>query len=176
MKKWSNQYRRSRNSYPRSGGLLSNEQKASICIVAREAAEKLFAIGIHEGALREWRREQQRLAVGKDSLRDCVQSDYLKLLGHFQNLAGHAGRAVKTNMRDAVQGKKIALHKLETECERRGLDLSYPGKICRNKFKRALDEANARQLWCLVFDIRTSGKRDASPHSQPLTASTSQPF
>lgn len=155
---------------------MSNQQKAAICILAREAHEKLTAdcadntdsdfrtsekFSVHSRVSRAisfsaWRREQQLAAVAKESLRDCVQGDYLKLVAHFQDLKGETGRAVKTHMRDAVQEKAIALRKLETECALRGLDLSYPARICKSKFKCALDEATPRQLWCLVFDIRTS--------------------
>jgi hypothetical protein len=157
-RKFSNQYRRSRNSYPSRGGILSNRQKANICILSREAFEKQKHSWISI-ELSEWRRHQQFLAVGKDSLRDCVQGDYLKLVAHFQNLKGEPGRALKTHMRDAVQEKRIALRKLETECGLRGLDTGYPAKICRNKFKCGLDDATPRQLWCLFFDVRTSKHR-----------------
>jgi hypothetical protein len=155
MKKFSNQYRRSRNEYPSGGGLLDNEQKAHICILAREGASRT---GIDPEELQAWRREEQFKAIGKESLTDCVQADYLKLVAHFENLKGETGRALNAHLRSAVQDKEIALKKLHKECALRGLDISYPGKICLNKFKRTVDEATPRQLWCLVFDVRTSNK------------------
>jgi hypothetical protein len=159
MKKWANQHRQSRNGYPSGTGLLDNEQKAHICILAREAADVRCDPGhFDEKELREWRREEQFKAVGKESLTDCVQADYLKLVAHFENLKGETGRALNAHLRAAVQDKEIALKKLHKECALRGLDISYPGKICLNKFKRTVDEATPRQLWCLVFDVRTSNK------------------
>jgi hypothetical protein len=154
-KKFANQYRRSRNSYPgRAGGTLSHEQKAAICILAREAADRIGLVFHGAADLREWRCEQQFLAVGKESLTDCVQADYLKLKAWFLNLKGESGRAVKTHLRDAVQEKTIALHKLKESCADRGLKLSYAETICRSQFKCDLDQANAKQLWNLNFTVR----------------------
>jgi hypothetical protein len=165
-RKFSNQYRRSRNRYPGRGGCLTNTQKAAICILAREAfAEignrkrgnsEISDVSFQLSDLSAWRHEQCFLAVGKDSLRDCVQGDYKKLFAHFLNLKGEPGRAVKAHMEVELEAGAIAMRKLERECAARGLELSYPAAICRNKFKCGLDEATPRQLWVLVFDVRTS--------------------
>ena len=57
---------------------------------------------------------------------------------------------------DATSAQRVAMHKLHEECEKRGLALSWPAAICRSKFKCALDEATATQLWQLVFSVRNS--------------------
>lgn len=164
--KFTNQSRRTRNSYPGAGSsLLSNEQKASICIAAREAfenqktknSEGLPVSGFpafESISFRDWRCAEQFKITGKESLTDCTQADYLPLLGHFQNLAGESGRAVKTYLRQDLQDKRVAMFKLREECGARGLELSYAAAICRRQYKCELDQANPRQLWNLVFTVR----------------------
>jgi hypothetical protein len=152
--KWSNQHKRSRNHYGSAGGPLDNTQKARICILARQAHDKLDTYVPFE----DWRQMEQFNAVGKDSLCDCIQSDYLRLVGHFQHLAGDGRRASRTAAADAFTDRRIAFHKLEAECAARGLELSYPGSICRKQFKCGLDEANSKQLWNLVFTVRNRRK------------------
>ena len=87
MRKWTNQHKRSRNSYPPApGGLLDNTQKARICILAREAFDVVRTAQHFES----WRQHEQFLAVnGADrerdqtsrlSLTDCTQGDYLSLV------------------------------------------------------------------------------------------------
>jgi hypothetical protein len=152
--KFTNQFRKSRNRYPgAAGGLLDNMQKARICILAREAFNALNS-QLSTLNFRDWRQEEQFKAVGKLSLCDCSQRDYLSLVAHFQALAGDTDRAFNTHLRDSLQEKEIARYKLGQACEERGLDISYPSKICRSKYKCALDEANATQLWNLVFDVK----------------------
>lgn len=153
--KWTNQYRKSRNHYPPRGGLLDNGQKARICILAREAFDRLHCTGSFE----EWRHEQQFLAIGKDSLLDATQADYLKIRARFEELTGESGRAVKTHLADAMTDREIAMGKLKAECTARGLALEYPGAICLRQYKCDLDHASPNQLWQLVFTVRNRRKR-----------------
>jgi len=153
--KWSNQYKRRRNYYPSIGGPLDHGQKARICILAREAYDSLGTSFLPFDA---WRQMEQQNAVGKDSLRDCVQADYLKLRAHFEELAGESGRAVETHLADAMKPGAIALLKLREACAERGLKMEYPGAICRRQYKCAIEEANASQLWQLVFTVRNRRK------------------
>jgi hypothetical protein len=153
--KFANQYRKSRNHYPPRGGLLDNGQKARIAILAKEAFDRQGCTG----SIEDWRHEQQFLAVGKESLRDCVQDDYLKLKAHFEDLTGESGRAVKTHMADAVSDRELVMRKLEAECAARALDISYPATICAKQYKCDLDHASPNQLWQLVFTVRNRRKR-----------------
>jgi hypothetical protein len=167
--KFTNQFRRSRNRYPgAAGGLLDNMQKARICILARSAFERLGSGGVPPSNYADWRREEQFKAVGKLSLRHCLQSDYLSLVAHFQALAGDTDRAFNTHLRDSLQEKEIARYKLEEACEERGLNLSYPGVICRRQFKCELDQANAKQLWNLVFTVKNRRRVAADEKKTPI--------
>lgn len=163
--KWANGRKRSRNSYPGSGraGLLDNNDKAQICIEARKAWDSVKEQGSHGAGFREWRRREQFKAVGIESLRHCSKRHLLKLIAHFQDLAGEPGRAVNTHMRDEVKDSAIAMRKLEAECAARGIQISYPAKICAKQYKCALEDASPNQLWRLVFTVRNRRVKVASP-------------
>ena len=179
--KWTNQRKRSRNAYPSVGGPLERNDKARICILAREAFDKADT----DLDFETWRRHEQFLAVtganplldrtSRLSLRDCTKRDLLKLVAHFQNLAGEPGRAVNTHLRAVVQDNALAMRKLEMECAARGIKISYPAKICAKQYKCALEEASPNQLWRLVFTVRN--RRKLTQHGIYETASpASDPF
>ena len=136
--------------------------------MAREAFRLVIPIevdGSLEQLFREWRHEQQLKACGKSSLRDCVQSDYLPLRAHFENLIGESDRALETHLRASSEPARIAMMKLRAACSEAGLDLAYPAKICRTQYKCDLDEANAKQLWRLVFTVRNRKKKRTTDHT-----------
>lgn len=142
--------------YPR-GGALSHNQKAALCILARQTFDAIATATLD---FNHWRREEQFNAVGKLSLCDCIQADYLRLKAHFENLAGKSGRAFDTLIRAETDEARIAMHKLREACADAGVQLEYAEKICRVQYKCALDEANEKQLWRLVYTVRNR-KRDS---------------
>jgi hypothetical protein len=169
--KWSNGHKTARNTYPGQGTApLSHDQKATICIRAREACEHQLGGVPSAAALREWRMAEQKKAVGIESLTHCTQAHYLPLLARFQDLAGESGRAMNTHLEEATAEKRLALHKLTTECTRRGLTLAYVTPICRSKFKCGIEDATPQQLWKLVFDVRRSRHpvKAKAPSAGPL--------
>jgi hypothetical protein len=165
--KFANQHRQSRNFYGGPGSPLSNEQKARICIIARDAFMRTDLIQSADN-FKEWRRQEQLEAIGKESLRECVQSEYLALLAHFQNLAGESGRAVKNIIRAAAEERAVARNKLDESLGERGLRVEYAEAICKRQFKCSLDEASAKQLWTLNFTVRNRRK--------PVKREVEQPF
>ncbi len=135
---------------------LSREQKANLAILARRA----FAVrsAAHPGVNADtWRREESIRAVGK-RITEATQGDYLRLRAHFEDLAGQSDKALRTLWQEDNQATKVAYRRLCIECRQRGLALSYPGAICQKQFHCALNEATAKQLWCLVFTIRNRRK------------------
>ena len=135
---------------PRITGPLSNEQKARICILAKDA----YALQFTDEKLEDWRRNQQFICTGKASLVDCVQADYLPLCGHFQRLGGEEGDATRTENHALTEDHRVAMHKLRSECAARGLAMAYPAAICRRQHRCELEQATPRQVWCLVFTVR----------------------
>jgi hypothetical protein len=70
--------------------MLSKHQKAILCQMAADAyaVQKKHGLIDDDVKLEAWRREEQRAAVGIESLKDCRQAHYLPLRGHFAALAG----------------------------------------------------------------------------------------
>lgn len=157
---------------------LSKIQKRDIAIAARKAyqawpeREAFEAINSEQfsptACFNEWRHVEQGKAVGVQSLRECDQSHYGRILAHFQRLAGDTAAATRTEGRDADNDRRIARWKLNQELQARGLETGYAVVICRQKFKCELDQASAGQLWKLVYDVRMRKKhRPAKPAQEP---------
>ena len=136
---------------PRGGGLLSNEQKARICILAREA----YALQFTDWEFPEWRHAEQEKACGKASLCDCTQADFLRLKSHFLRLSGEEGEARRVETRAATEPRRIARYKLMQALAERGLAPGYAEAICRRQYHCGLDDASEKQLWRLVFTVRS---------------------
>jgi hypothetical protein len=144
---------------PAVAGLLSNEQKAALCIRARAAFEFVHRREPHNCAeLEEWRRAEQQSCTGKASLTSCTQADYLPLLAHFQNLAGESGHALNNVLRAGTEDVRQAMHALGAACGQRGLPMAYPAAICRRQYRCELGQATARQVWNLVYTVRNRRK------------------
>lgn len=143
---------------------LSKLQKADIAIAARAAFDAWEGRAAFEALNPEftasarfeaWRRDEQIKAGGPRSLRAATQAHYGRLMAHFQALAGYAAAAARTRARDADNDRRIARYKLDQELRRHGLPAAYAGAICRTQYKCTLDEASAKQLWRLVFTVRS---------------------
>ena len=145
--------------------LLSNLQKAEIGKLAREAwlawteHEAFLAVndGMSESAcFTHWRHWQQGLACGRQSLRACTsEDDFLKLRAHFLALLGRTEQAARVLVRHAAEPRLMARHKLSQALRERGLSDGYAAAICRRQFRCELADASPRQLWCLVYTVRS---------------------
>ena len=141
---------------------LKNEQKAAICMLAREAYDKL---GCRTGQdYTEWRHEQQHAACGKASLCTATQKDYRALRGHFRALLGRTRAAFRDFVASETGDAGFVLAKLRHECKAASdviaAPMEYVTKIARSRFKTAdLSSLSAKQLWSLVFDIRRNAQR-----------------
>ncbi|MDD3885376.1 MAG: hypothetical protein PHI35_00710 [Victivallaceae bacterium] len=152
---------RSSRALPSPNGPLTREQKARLMILAREAFEKHCAETgerFTAAGLETWRRAEQVKACGKASLRASSQMDFLPLKAHFLNLLGDSGNALNLLLHQQTEPARQARFKLEEACEERGLAMSYPAAICKRQYRCSLDEANAKQLWHLVFTVRNRRK------------------
>jgi len=151
---------------------LSILQKREIAQLARRAYEawperdafELINAGQSKTACFEaWRHVEQGKACGVQSLCACTQADYGRLVAHFQALCGHAAAATRTLVRDADNDRRIARYKLDQALQERGLREEYAAAICRRQYRCGLDEATAKQLWRLVFTVRSRRKPAAAP-------------
>lgn len=157
-----NQHGNARNAYPSraAGALLDAGQKAHLCIMAREAFERVHGRAPHDThELTKWRREQQQRATGLVSLTDADQRHWPALQACFLDLKGESGRAFNVLVQPDLKEQRKALAVLQTNCRERGLPMSYPEAICRKQYKCTLEEASPKQLWRLVFTVRNRRKK-----------------
>jgi hypothetical protein len=171
-----------------SGGLLSREQKARLCILAREAFARVHGRDPRDAAeIEEFRHAQVDAAVGKGGLTQCVQEDYKAVLARFLQLKGEDGHAFKAHVAHQSEPARLAMWKLKQSCAERGLPLSYPAAICRRQYRCELEQASAQQLWQLCYTVRSrraagGGKprrraAAASPKpARPAARQTDMPF
>ncbi len=142
-------------------------QKRELCSLARRAyhhwaGREEFEIANPElsasACYEAWRHYEQGKACGRQSLRDCSQDDFLLIRAHFHSLLGHGDQAARDLLRSEEEPRIRARYILARELDQRGLDEAYAATICRCKYKCALGDATARQLWGLVFDVRKRRK------------------
>ena len=156
---------------PSPSAPLDDGQKAHLCILAREAFEKVHGQPPSSQAeLDAWRRAEQGRACGVTSLRAATQRDYKQIESRMLALKGNAKAAVRSAERAMTEGVRLAMFKLQEALAERGLHESYAASICRRQFKRSISEASERQVWCLVYTVRNRRKvvsSQPSASSQP---------
>ena len=167
---------------------LSAKQKAAVCQIAKKAHRLQHDLGLADYDPEIWRREQQEIACGKASLKDCGQKDFLSLMAHFQRLAGQETKAKKSwQTTGRVRGSKIngdthenrsALHaKIKETLEEHAeymkskrresetIGWPYAWVICKNKFAGSkMQDLNAYQLEQLFFTLKNRiAKKEGVP-------------
>lgn len=148
--------------------LLSRIQKAEIGQLARQAwlvweGREAFLEANGElstsACFAAWRHWQQGLACGKQSLRECTGDDYQLLRAHFLQLAGLEASARRAEEKHISNPQRIARFNLRKALAAAGLPESYAAAICRRQYRCTLDDASERQLWCLVYTVRSRRPR-----------------
>lgn len=134
---------------------LTNKQKGRLSMLAATAYTHQQVQGM---TVKEWRHEISINTCGV-RISEAIQDHYDNLKSAFQDLAGQHAGAYRTQVRSKDNKRRIAMHKLITACKERGLNSSYPASICMTQFKCPLEEASAKQLWCLFFTV--TNRRDA---------------
>ena len=143
-------------------GPLDNEQKARICILAREAFVRMHGRApASEAELAAWRHEQQVKACRLGSLTHATQAQMPDLEAHFLDLKGESGQAFRKLMKRDTGNPHVARAVLRKNLATFGLAEGYAAVICRSKCKCELHEANATQLWKVIFQIRKNQQRKA---------------
>ena len=128
---------------------LSREQKARLSILARQAYAHQKVQGMK---VDEWRREVSQQVCGC-RISEATQGNWADLKSAFEDLCGNVEKAFRTQMREGDNKRRVAMWKLTQALAAKGLETGYAGKICRAQFKCELEEASAKQLWCLFYTI-----------------------
>lgn len=155
---------------------LHNQQKQQLAMLFRDAFEgqrreareagAVMEGGIYISAILndfdEWRHEQVARACNRAGLTCCSQDDFAALMAHVMALLGRAGDAHYWQERAAGNPVRVALYKLHAALREGGLDTSYAAAICQRQYHCTLDQANAKQLWSLVYTVRNRSRKKAA--------------
>ena len=141
---------------------LTNAQKRYLSQLSRQAwRASPEADALDEGT---YRRNEVAAACGKLGLRCCSQDDYGAVKGHFQNLLGHPGQALKTMVQGDPEAnqRRVVEFKIMNRLTRLGEPLSYGESICRRMTRGAesLTSAATKTLWKVFFALnKECGRR-----------------
>lgn len=109
------------------------------------------------GSFDDWRHDECEKAVGKRGLTCADNDDYETLMAHFKSLRGEDGAAMNWHVRAQTNSARVAEHVLFREIQKAsafGCGPTYFEKICRDKYKCTILEANEHQLKSLRNDVR----------------------
>jgi hypothetical protein len=139
---------------------LSRGEKAYLARLAKDAWAQLDRAGAIDQPESEWRRDQAIAAIGK-RISEAVRGDFAALKTHFLAMAGKTRRAFDTALADttAAQSRATALYHLKAELTKHQLDSSYAAAILADKYKTTTNDATAKQLWTIVYDVRRNMRR-----------------
>jgi len=152
---------------------LTNDQKRYLSQLASRAFRRQSALargrgaaladGAYEGlaasaAEAKFRHAEVAAATGKVGLRCCSQDDYKLAEGHFLELLGQPGAALKAQVKAATETRRLIEYKITEACREFGFHLSYAAKICASQnHGRGLDDVEEKQLWHIFYTIRNRG-------------------
>ena len=135
---------------------LSNEQKARLSLLAKRAARLQYLP--ESGKEHDAWRQERSLALAKVRISEARQRHWNDLHAVWQDLAGEPDKAFNTLMRADGNPRRVAKFKLDQELKARGLADKYAATICFSMFKVSLADASAKQLWKVLFTIRSHKK------------------
>jgi hypothetical protein len=149
---------------------LKSYQRTELAMLARRAWMRCKALARGQGndlpaEFDAWRHAEVAKACGKLGLRLCSQDDFCLVKGHFLELCGEHGAAMKAHVLAQDEPRRRGLWLVRLACQRRGFDVGYAEAICRVQFKCELGAATARQLRFLLFTINSRRKHDPN-HGQ----------
>lgn len=148
---------------------LTNEQKTTLVLLAKEAWEKETRDHRQQtrdqrpetrdqSSFEDWRHEQCQQCVERPGLTACRNEDYLPLRAHFLRLLGRDAAAEIALQRTWDDPRRQALAKLRAECEAAADVMpaawNYAAGFVRNKRGVSIDDADAKTVWHAVFLVR----------------------
>ena len=148
---------------------LSKEQKRNLCILA-ERAWNAHGCPLWEprqdpairlcrtSAMELWRHMEQERLTGRKHLTQCGQADYFLLKAHFARLAGADREADAAEARIPGDDARRAMAVLRAELAAARSQIADPRRyvetIARCKYKEAIEDLTAKQVWTVIFDLR----------------------
>ena len=117
-----------------------------------------------------WRKSWQLKVIGKESMADATNADFLKLKSLWLELAGDINGALRATAKDMDHALNQARVILERET--RAAELAwpeYPEAIVKRQYGKTLAELGPKQLWYAIYTVRNraKAKRDKAAVTHP---------
>jgi hypothetical protein len=138
--------------------ILSQLARRAFNLVSARARGRGEAPDTSAAAMDAWRHNEVAAACGKFGLRCCGQDDYRLVQAHFHHLLGEDGRALNDHVEHLSNGRRQAEAVLWREIQRAaslGITREYVASICSRQNRCSILDASEKQLWHLVFTVRT---------------------
>lgn len=150
--------------------ILWPDQVRALILAARKAWLRQQELGLTDDGFDDWRKAALWDAVQVGSFRLVGQRQYGKALKYFAELAGRQAPAAARREISGEGDRRRAEYILGQECSQmdaegvfgeKGAAMAYAGSLFRQIHKTTLDAATARQVWQVIFTIRSRarGKR-----------------
>lgn len=140
---------------------LSNSQKSVLAQLARKAWKHLAKQAEARGeafdsgteAHNAFRREEVHRACGKYGLTAAANSDYCRIAGHFEDLAGNSGRAFNHLMREQSEGLRQVRVVLRRALAVGDLPENYADAISISVWGCPVEDLTESQAWKIVYTV-----------------------
>ena len=155
---------------------VTGEEVKRLILEAQAAWRRQSELGLCDEPFEAWRHGALWDAVRKTSFRAVGQHEFGIALGHFEKLAGrevqtrwgHTNHAIAQREGTQEGDRRRAEYKLRQQCEacKEAFNndpeqaLAYACVLLRTIHKTTLDKATAKQVWQVMFTLRSrSAKR-----------------
>lgn len=169
---------------------LSPRQKSSLCQHARKAwdawagrkawcrriLDEEDPLATDNQLFTRWRHAEQQRVTGHTSLTTLSNDDFLLLRGHWRSFIPEAGaEAYDDCIKHQEEPRLRALHLIARSCQERDLAYpAYPAAICQRQYHCQLEAATEKQLWRIMYTVRSRRSVGGSKPKRKASRETSR--
>jgi len=152
---------------------LNREQVRELILEAQKAHRKQTELGLTDQPFEDWRKQTLWDLICKASFRTVNQTEFNKALNGFMILSGkrEAGHLNCSKSREADETRR-AIWRLKEECKELGSSfggeegaMRYANSLVEKIHKVKLSDASAKQVWQVIFTLRSRAKKPVKPAS-----------
>lgn len=155
---------------------LNREQVRELILAAQNAHRKQTELGLTDQTFDDWRKQTLWDLVCKASFRTVNQTEFNKVLDGFGVLAGRRTAQAHKPLLQSQDEVRRAIWRLKEECREMGEAfggeegaMRYANALMEKIHKTKLHDASAKQIWQVIFTLRSRAKKQAKQAS-PETA------
>lgn len=152
---------------------LNKEQVRELILAANDAHRKQKELGLTDVSFDDWRKMTLWDLVCKTSFRTINQTEFNTVLDGFYVLSGKRTVQVHCSIKQSADEVRRAVWRLKEECKELGSSfggeegaMRYANSLVEKIHKVKLSNANAKQIWQVIFTLRSRAKKQAKPASR----------